>query len=457
MKVVFITISQALLIRNILRSGTLDLLKKSGHKIVIFILCKEIPKYIAEEFADDNVILISVQERDFKMGKIHRKFVTFTHFILYNKTTKRYFRYSRHYINKSRVMIWYYLASLRIISSLTFLRPLVRWLEEKVFIDKNLKIEKFFEQYQPDLVFSTSITAKMDNVFLKIGKERGVKTISMTKSWDNATKMYFRFVPDYFLVQNEIMKERLSVLQDFPLDKIYVVGFPQFDWYKQPGIIRSREEHCKRMGLDPKLPLLFFGSQGVWFDQDHKVAEKIYQWIKNDELIKPCQLLIRPHFTNVKTTPLLKFKDKPQVVYDDTYHVSDLFPDNWDPTTSEIVDFTNTIFHSDVIIIILSTIALDAACSDKPVVNALFGSIYQGKKDVTFLMQSTDHYQWVLDTQGTSIAENADELKEAINQYLVDPQFKSAERQVLRDELCYKVDGQSSRRIVEVINDVLIK
>lgn len=457
MKNIFIVISEALLIRNILRSGTLDLLKKSGHKIVIFILCKEIPKYLEEEFADDNVILISVRDRDLKMGKIHRKFVTFTHFILYNKTTRRYFRYSRHYINKPKVMIWYYLILLRIISSLKFLKPLIRWLEDKVFIDKNLEIENFFDHYQPDIIFSTSITSKMDNVFLKIGKHRKVRTVSMTKSWDNATKMYFRFVPDYFIVQNEIMKERLSILQNFPLEKIYVVGFPQFDWYKRPGILRSRDEHFHRMGLDPKLPLIFFGSQGIWFDKDYQIAEKIHNWIQNNELIKPCQLLIRPHFTNVKTTPLLQFKDKPQVVYDNTYHVSNLFSDNWDPTTPEIIDFTNTIFHSDVVVIILSTISLDAVCSDRPVVNALFDSIYQGKKDVTFLMQSTDHYQWVLDTNGTSITKNAAELKEAINKYLVNPQFKSAERQILRDRLCYKVDGQSSDRIVEVINNILIK
>ena len=53
------------------------------------------------------------------------------------------------------------------------------------------------------------------------------------------------------------------------------------------------------------------------------------------------------------------------------------------------------------------------------------------------------------------MARSAEELREAINQCLLDPQSKQAERKLLIDRLCYKVDGKSAERIVEVIETVL--
>ena len=267
--------------------------------------------------------------------------------------------------------------------------------------------------------------------------------------------MYFRCVPDHFIVQDEIIRSELARLQQFPPERIYVVGFPQFDWYRRPGVIKPREEHLRGKGLDPDRAVIFFGSQGIWFKQDYQVAEQIYQWIKRDELAKPCQLIVRPHFSNVKNTPLQKLKGLEHVSYDDSYHISDVFVDNWDPTAAENTDFANTLRHSDVVVNILSTIALDAACFDRPTINALYGGVYQNGRDVTHKMAEVVHYQWVFATGATLVARSAEELREAINQCLLDPQSKQAERKLLIDRLCYKVDGKSAERIVEVIETVL--
>lgn len=455
MKKIFIVISQALLIRNILRSGTLELLKKSGHKLYVFISCDKIPEYIKKEFSDKNVILIPLQNRDLKTGKLHRKFILFTHFLIYNDSTRIYFSYSRHYINRSRVVIFFYQLLLKIFGRLKFLRPLARWTERVFFKEKKQAVSGYFDKYNPDLVFSTSITSGVDNVFMKEAKRRGIKTVSMTKSWDNATKMFYRFVPDFFLTQNEMVQEKLVSLQNFPKEKIYTVGFPQFDWYRRKSIFKTREEHLKSKGLDPNLPVIFFGSQGLWFKNDYQIAKQIQEWIKNNELAKPCQMIVRPHFSNVKNTPLKKLRGLPGVAYDDSYHISYAFSDNWDPTALEIIDFANTLKHSDVIVIILSTIALDAACFGKPIINALFGGTYQRGKDVTAKLSEVVHYQWVLNTNGTSVVKSYDELKDTINRYLTDPSFRSKERETLMKQTCYKVDGKSSQRIADAINDIL--
>jgi CDP-glycerol glycerophosphotransferase (TagB/SpsB family) len=457
MKTVFIVISQALLIRNILRSGTLELLKKQGHKVVILILGDSLPEYIKQEFADENVELVAVPNKHQKIGRIHRKLILFTHLLINNNTTNIYFRYSRHYIKKSRAKRLLYLTALHIFSRLQFVKPLVRWIEKAFFQEKKPAIAAHFDKYKPDLVFSTSITAKLDNIFIKESKRRNIPVISMTKSWDNATKMYYRAVPDYFFVQNDTIKDALASLQDFSKDKIFAVGFPQFDWYTRKEIFRTREEHCQKMGLDPKRKIIFFGSQGNWFPHDYRIGQYIHKWIIDNELAEPSQLLIRPHFTNIKENPLDKLRNKPHVIFDDSYRISEVFSDNWDPTESEVIDFVNTLLHCDIAVMVLSTLALDAVCFDKPLINAVFEATYQRGKDVTFAISPTTHYNWIFDTKGTSVAKSAEELKKEINQYLTDSNYKSAERKILKDTLCHQVDGKSSARIAKVIEQLLEK
>jgi len=454
-KTIFIVVSQTIIIRNVLRSGVYDALVKKGHRLVIFLNCKEVPQYIREEFGKESVTLVAVN--DMSVGRIHRKFIEFTHLLLYTKTTRRYFKYSRHFVEKPRIIVFFHLTAMRTLSSLGFLKSLSRLIEKKFFPEIKQFIEEYFDTYVPDLLFSTSITSKMDNVFMKAAKRRGIRTVSMPKSWDTVTKMYYRFVPDYFIAQNILLKDQLVKLQDFPEDKIFVTGFPQFDWYTREELIRPREEHLKKMRLDPKRKLIFFCSQGSWYDHDYEAADKIYEWIKNDELVKPAQMLVRPHFSNVKTNPFQKYKDLPYAAYDNSYHISYDFRDNWDPTTSETIDFINSIAHADVLVIILSTIALDAACRDKPVINILFGAKYRKGKDITPLMQYSSHYEWVLDTKGTLTAYNFGELKSHINEALSNPRIREKERALLRERLCYKVDGKASVRIVEALESVLKK
>lgn len=450
--VIFIPISQAFIIRNVLRSGGYKMLRLKGYKLVIFLNSKSVPDYLKKEFSDS----ILIPFYDSKVSGIHRIFIKFTHFLLYTKTTRRYFKYSKHYIEKSRFIVFLYLILLRSISIFAFfIKPIIRFVEPKLFPEVYNIIEEYFEKYNPIAVFSTSITSKMDNIFLKAGKRRKIITISMPKSWDTVTKMYYRFLPDYFIAQNEILKKQLAKLQNFPQNKITVIGFPQFDWYRNKSIIRSRDEHLKKLGLDPNLPVIFFGSQGSWYNKDYLIADKIYDWVKNDELIYEAQFLVRPHFTNVKDKVYTSYKNKKKASYDDTYNTSEIFRDNWDPSTEETIDFVNTIYHSSVMVIILSTLALDGACVDKPVINTLFSAKFRKGKDITPVMKYTNHYDWVLKTGATFQAHNFEDLKKYINIALKNPDVKHKERELLLEKVCYKVDGKSSHRMVEAIHSII--
>ena len=97
-KTIFIVITKGFITRNIIRSGVLEELKKSGARIVILFLNtrkKELPQYLVDEFADGQVIVEVVPPQ--VTSKAHRAFLFFSGLLVYNRVNRkiRYAIYSR--------------------------------------------------------------------------------------------------------------------------------------------------------------------------------------------------------------------------------------------------------------------------------------------------------------------------------------------------------------------------
>ena len=466
-KTIFITITRSFITRNILRCGTLDLLKKQGYKVIVFFPVQAIPEYLKRELSDSQVKFVAVKAN---LNRVHRLFakINFSYLIFTKATKKRalYFNenanprfFSKKFLISTKAVPFLRYFYLKIASRSKILKLLYRFIELKFFSQIDAEVQRCFNEYQPDIVFSTSVVSVLDIIFMKEAKRRGVPTVSMPKSWDNLPLGYISFMPDYFIVPNEPSKQLAIKLQDIPRDRVSVVGIPQFDWYFRKNIIKSRVEHLNNKGLDPALPLIFFGSEGVWAAHDYRVAEQIYKWIENNELVKPCQLLVRSHFTNSDQNIFKNLENKQKVAVD-KYRITNFLVDKWDPNEEEMIDFINTLYHCDIMINAASTLTLDAVCFDKPIINIGFGCVYEGGnqngRDITAkALYNSDHFDWVLETGATKKVNSSQELKKQINQYLLNPSLEARERGVLRNKLCYRLDGQSSERLVSLINKII--
>ncbi|MBI2050322.1 MAG: hypothetical protein HYT31_00775 [Parcubacteria group bacterium] len=465
-KTIFITITRSFITRNILRCGVLDLLKKKGYSVFVFFPAKKIPAYLKDEFEDDQVTLVPVQVASTRLHRIFTKF-SFRYLLLsksakhsafdFNENAKTRFA-SKKFLKQTKIIPWLRYLYLILMSKSTTIKHLYRFIEQKFFAQKHPQIQFYFDTYKPNIALSTSFVSYLDTSFIKEAKRRRIPVVSMPKSWDNITVGYMQFLPDYFIVPNKPSRDAGVYLQNIPARRVRIVGIPQFDWYVREDIIKSREEHFKKKGLDPALPLIFFGSEGVWATRDHEVAEMIYGWMTNNELTKPCQLVVRAHYTNAYMDIFKKLRNKKGVAVDD-YRIVDFMPDRWDPDKEEIIDFVNTLYHCDIMINAASTLTLDAACFDKPIINIGFGCVYEdgdrNGKDITSTMYDSDHFTWVLETEATTKVDTPAALKEAIDGYLHNPTHKAQERALLREKLCYKVDGKSSRRMVDYLDEIL--
>lgn len=459
MKTVFIPLTRGLLVRNLLRNKFFrELCKRDNTRVVLLfsvVTNKTVAQYIRDEFEADNVIIEFVP--NVSVGRFRKLFFEITRNLVFSPTTKMYAKYGTAKVAKKTTVTNVFLSFVYTpLSKIKNIKKIVRWIETYVFLDQDYG--HYFDKYKPDLVFSTAILSNFDLAFLKHARRRGVKTVSMPKSWDNLDKILFRFEPDYFAVQNTWMLQDAKRYQGFSLKDVRVVGFPQFDIYRDKDAIESRESYCSRHGFDPILPIIFIGSEGLWSPGDEVIFEKIID-ARDSHSIPDCNIIIRPHFSTIQSHPYNYLRKRQRVFIDDTYRKSDFFADNWDPTEEDMKDFANTLRHANVSINFASTLSLDAVCFDLPIINISFGvrMVKQGSTviDLTPVIYKTGFYKEVLETNATILVNTYDEVFAAINMYLENRQIKQSERAALLNKLCYLVDGKSGGRLYDLVDSLL--
>jgi hypothetical protein len=455
MKTIFIAVARGFIMRNILRSGVLESLKRSNFRVVILIVSVHddksyIPEYLIKEFSDKQTELIVLEQPKFSRikNKIYKVFGFLVKWLVYSRNM-----WEIRSDMKVGGVLRYYLEGLIYfpLSKLHFFKKIARYIEYKFFYDDSYKA--LFDKYNPKLVFSTSIISRLDIALMNEAKRRGIKTVSMPKGWDNITNRLYRFVPDLLIVQNEEMKKGAIKMQRIKPEKISVCGFPQFDWYRKKEIIMNRKDFFNKIGLDQDRRMIFFGSEGFWIRDDEKIAKILINAInKEGVLSKPSSLFIRSHFSDAKKQRFNHYKGVKNVKIDDNFTFSDIFHDSCDPSEEEIIHFVNSIYHSDIIISFASTLSLDACCFLKPNINPAFKIFYNSKnEDISPTLYKHYHFKDVLKTGAVDLVYSEKELIDKINYYLLNPDYKKENRKALQDKLCYKVDGNSSRRIAEEI------
>lgn len=455
MRTVFVTLSKSILARNLFKTGVIKKLSENtGLRIVVLIPNIKNVNFsdYASEFAElkkESLRIDIVVVPDKKFGFFERALYGFMSNLTFSKTTRLTIFVDARTGEKTswfvRALYWLVYTPL---SRMNFFKKLCRGVYCKLF--RNDVYGRYFDEYKPDLVFSTSIVTIFDIDILREAKRRGIKTVAMPKSWDNIDKILFFIEPDLFLVQNELMKKTAVKYQCLSPQKIKVVGFPQFDIYAGGNAFSSRQEYCLLKNFNPSLPILFLGSSGPFTKEDKSVFEGIIG-MRNRGLIPDCNIFVRPHFLKGEYN-YRGFEKERNVFVDEKIPQPSFFIDGRCASDEDIRHFVDSLFHSDLAITFASTLILDAACLNKPVIAVNYGvRIIDGEDKTSSLLYKTVHYDWVLETNAVSLADSPRHLAELVNLYLANPSHKSGECRQLVNKLCYRADGLSSRRMADEI------
>lgn len=313
--------------------------------------------------------------------------------------------------------------------------------------------------YHPDLIVSSGLFQFEQPALFEAAKRLGIRTLAYIPSWDNIStknRMVYRY--DGYVVWSEQVRRELR--EFYPAtadDPVYVVGAPQFDVFFDERFYQSREEFCEQQGLDPSRPIIVYALGSPNFLREHHGAIEFAQRVASGEL-GDAQLLIRPHpiHDNAELKamfdrfgPSVRLQESPNAGLDLVRRSQDV---------KQVVEWINTFRHADVVINLSSTVTIDAAIFDKPVVNLDFDPqpSKQDQQLIKDINHKWNHFKPIAESGGVWLVNDFDELVTAARTYLEHPELHREERKSIAEYVCGYVDGQCAQRMAMAIYDFAV-
>lgn len=283
-----------------------------------------------------------------------------------------------------------------------------------------------------------------------------IPTLAMIPSWDNlSTKNRMVFKYDGYMVWSEQRKEELHHYYPYTKDTpVYVIGAPQFDVFFQERFHQTREEFCEKSGLRPDRPIIVYAVGSPNFLKEHHGALYLAKKIAAGEL-GDVQMIVRPHPIHDRGEMRDLFAPFfPRVVLQHTSEVDIPLPERTQDV-NQIVEWVNTFRHANVVVNLSSTVTVDAAIFDCPVVNLDFDP-EPGQKNQELIKDINHvwtHFKPVAESEGVWLVNDYDEMVEAVRTYLAHPELHREKRRWIAEYVCGYLDGQGGERMASAIMD----
>lgn len=318
--------------------------------------------------------------------------------------------------------------------------------------------EQRLRKMLPSLIVSTGPFQFEQPAIFSVARKLGIPILAYIPSWDNVTtKNRLVFNYDGYIVWSEQTKRELYDF--YPLARkapVYVVGAPQFDIFFQDDFYQSREEFCQQQDLDPNLPIIVYAIGSPNFLQEYHGAVEVAERLVGGEFGK-VQMLVRPHPIHDKGELEKHFNKFAPMVRLQATPNADLDVAERSQDREQILEWINTFRHADVVINLSSTVTVDAAIFDKPVVNLDFDP-QPSKADQQLIKEVNhkwNHFKPIAESGGVWLVNDFDELAEAVKGYLKNPDLHQEKRRWIAEYVCGYLDGRCGERMAEAICDFI--
>jgi hypothetical protein len=215
-------------------------------------------------------------------------------------------------------------------------------------------------------------------------------------------------------------------------------------------------------GLDPKRKHISYASSFITFSPNYRNIETLAKLISSDSLTEPSQLLIRFHPNHFMTEPLFAGeRERIRELARSLPHVHLVEPvalggDLGYYSGEDMPEKTSMMAYSDVFTTVYSTMCVETAIHDRPIVSVCLDTPGGWNKPGKFSLALTEIGNWPTherfrEARAGRVTSDVETLKQLLNDYLVDPSQDSAERRkFIHDEVTF-TDGSSGRRTAEYL------
>ncbi len=325
-----------------------------------------------------------------------------------------------------------------------------------------------FDKYRPDLVIASTPGWRMDRYLLREAAKRGIPNMTVIVGWDNSSSYNISGADvQWATCWSQFQKQELVYGSDWDPEHVNIAGIPSYDGYFRKQWLIPREQYFKLHGLDPNRRLISYASSFVHFAPNFPNIEILAKLVSSDELIEPSQLLIRLHPSH--------FQDKPKIFAEERARVFELekkYPHVHvvQPVAlggslgyyggEDMDEKSSMMAYSDVVVTVYSTMLVETAAHDTPMIAAVIDVSAGWNKPNKFSLSLKEIGDWPThkrfrDARAGRVAASESELRDALNTYLKDRSVDSVERQrFIENEITF-TDGTSGRRTAEYILKLL--
>lgn len=439
-KTVLITSFHAHVSRNLLATQFLELLKAASNFRVVILAPDYKLSYFRENFSGGNISVEGVNSNKISrrpLGLLFKKLGVF----LYDSDTTR-LKLKFKLLQDRKLFYFLFFSGAAFWGRSFFVRKLFRGLD--FYFSPKGSFNALVQKYRPSLVFSTDIQNENDVALLQTAQRVGIPTLGMVRSWDNMTQRVFRIFPDRLLVgSDEIYKEVIRGHR-YPQNKVSIVGQPHYDKYLRAPL-SGKKDFFAKFGLDQNRPLILYAPIGDDILSRNDIDSYVIRLLGSLD----AQVLVRlPTNLNLNLQgveiPKNIVFDRPGVGFGKAGALDQ------EITCDDDERLIDALYYSDVVVAGPTSICLDAALLDRPVVAVNFTPTPRPD------LEGLYHYGYVhikklMATGGVCEAKSPDKLFSAIETYFKNPALDAEGRANIRKLWFSHADGKASRRLADEV------
>ena len=208
--------------------------------------------------------------------------------------------------------------------------------------------------------------------YAKAGQQLGIPIGVPVFSWDNlSTKGAIHVVPDRLFVWNEAQKREAVSLHKMPSRKVVITGGMRFSRFFKATVRFSRDEFCRRFGLDPSKPMItYLGSSRTIAPEEHLFLWRWIEALRSCDVpqVMACNVFVRPHPMN-------------NAIWDQWPKECPRNIGVWDGSDNDVRGVIDCVSHSVAVVGVNTTAMLEAAALGKPVLTVLDDAVRAGQAE----------------------------------------------------------------------------
>ncbi len=243
--------------------------------------------------------------------------------------------------------------------------------------EKERKTKLYFDSLDtlkkenPAMVFCTNQRTMLAVAPILAAQDLGIPTAAVIYSWDNLPKATKIIEPDFYFVWSDYMKDEL--IYYYPhvrAEQIIVTGTPQFEPHFDPTLLSSKESFFKEYDLDLNKKYICFSGDDivssphdpVYLDDTATAIRKLNENGHNLGIIFRCCPV---DFSNRFDAILEKNTDVITPIAPKWTQIAE----QWNtilPTKEDLILQMNTIFHTELVVNLGSSMVFDYVAFGKP-------------------------------------------------------------------------------------------